>query len=226
MTVRLTVGNDESLVLGLKDLGQTVTVEVRGSNQGMINLLQSQRDVIISHLEGKDISANIVIDPNASGTPRREIGERRGKGPQPLARKSAGGSTGYSKYSRKGGYHGCRNQYYNGCLGSGTTTSSTGSNLSTISNNEFLQILIAQLQNQDPLNPTDPSQFVTELAEMTQVQSLQSMQTSLSNLATSFGSGSMSQWASAVGDYMQVNDTSISQGDEVVLSPTSTITAR
>jgi hypothetical protein len=76
MMVRLTVGNDESLVLGLKDLGHTVTVEIRGSNQGMINLLQSQRDVIISHLEGKDISANIVIDPNASGTPEKQ--ERRG----------------------------------------------------------------------------------------------------------------------------------------------------
>jgi flagellar basal-body rod modification protein FlgD len=106
--------------------------------------------------------------------------------------------------------------------GAGTTASSTGSNLSTITNTEFLQILIAQLQNQDPLNPTDPDQFVTELAEMTQVQSLQSMQTSLSDLATSLGTGSMSQWASAVGDYMEVNDTSISQGDEVVLSPTST----
>ncbi len=80
MTVRLTVGNGESLVLGLKDLGQTVTVEVRASNQGMVDLLQSQRDVIIRHLEGKDISANIVIDPNASGTPekrdRRETRQR------------------------------------------------------------------------------------------------------------------------------------------------------
>ena len=75
MTVRLTIGSDESLVLGLKDLGQTVTVEVKGSNQGMINLLQSQRDVIISHLEGKDISANIIIDPNASGTSEKR--ERR-----------------------------------------------------------------------------------------------------------------------------------------------------
>jgi flagellar basal-body rod modification protein FlgD len=82
--------------------------------------------------------------------------------------------------------------------------------------------LIAQLQNQDPLNPTDPSQFVTELAEMTQVQSLQSMQTSLSDLSTSLGTGSMSNWASAVGDYMEVKDTSISEGDQVVLSPTST----
>ncbi|MGD0486295.1 MAG: flagellar hook capping FlgD N-terminal domain-containing protein [Syntrophorhabdales bacterium] len=103
--------------------------------------------------------------------------------------------------------------------GAGSTISSNGSNLSTVTNEDFLQILIAQLQNQDPLNPTDPSQFVTELAEMTQVQSLQSMQTSLSSLASSLGTGSMSQWASTVGDYMQVNDTSISQGDEVVLSP-------
>jgi hypothetical protein len=90
LTVRLTVGNGESLVLGMKDLGQTVTVEVRGSSQGMINLLQSQRDVIISHLEGKDISANIVIDPNASGTSekrdRRETRQRT-----PAARAKVGG---------------------------------------------------------------------------------------------------------------------------------------
>src|SRR5208283_4163602 len=94
--------------------------------------------------------------------------------------------------------------------GAGSTASSTGSNLSTVSNEDFLQILIAQLQNQDPLNPTDPSQFVTELAEMTQVQSLQSMQTSLSGLTSSLGAGSLSQWVSTVGDYMQVKDTSIS----------------
>jgi hypothetical protein len=79
LTVRLTLGNEERLVLGLKDLGRSVTVEVKASNQGMIDLLQSQRDVIISRLEGKDIYADLVIDPNASGTPekrdRRETGQ-------------------------------------------------------------------------------------------------------------------------------------------------------
>ena len=103
--------------------------------------------------------------------------------------------------------------------GASTAASSAGSTQALISNDEFLQILIAQLQNQDPLNPTDANQFVTELAQMTQVQSLQSMQSSLQSLSSSLGSGSMSQWASAVGDYMQVNDTSISQGDQVVVSP-------
>ncbi|MGD0229879.1 MAG: hypothetical protein ABSC19_05900 [Syntrophorhabdales bacterium] len=78
LTVRLTMGNEESLVLGMKDHGQNVTVEVRASNQGMINLLQSQRDVIVRHLEGKDIHTNIMIDPNTSGTPgRRDRREAR-----------------------------------------------------------------------------------------------------------------------------------------------------
>ncbi|MGD0229880.1 MAG: flagellar hook capping FlgD N-terminal domain-containing protein [Syntrophorhabdales bacterium] len=101
----------------------------------------------------------------------------------------------------------------------GSTASSTGSSTSLISNTDFLQILIAQLQNQDPLNPTDPDQFVTELAEMTQVESLQNIQSSITSLTNTLGNGSLSQWVSAVGDHMQVNDTSISEGDEVVLSP-------
>src|SRR5580704_16438560 len=40
----------------------------------------------------------------------------------------------------------------------------------------FLQLLVAQLKNQDPTNPADPTQFMTEIAQMTAVQS----QTSLS----------------------------------------------
>jgi hypothetical protein len=68
LTVRLTLDNQASLVLGLKDLGQTVTVDVRSSDQGMIGLLQSQKDAIVQHLDNQDIHAQIVIDPNASGT--------------------------------------------------------------------------------------------------------------------------------------------------------------
>ena len=78
LTVRLTVGNEGRLVLGLKDLGGSVTVEVKASNQGMIDLLQSQRDVIISRLESKDIYADLVIDPNASGTPEKRDKEGDG----------------------------------------------------------------------------------------------------------------------------------------------------
>ncbi len=69
LTVRLTLDNNESLVLGLKDLGQSITVDVRSSDQGMIGLLQSQKDTIMQHLDSQDVRAQIVIDPNAYGTP-------------------------------------------------------------------------------------------------------------------------------------------------------------
>ena len=76
LTVKLDMGKEGSVVLGLKDLGPSVTVEVRASDQGIVNLLQSQKDSIIKSLEGKDVHANIFIDPNASGTPdKRDRGE-------------------------------------------------------------------------------------------------------------------------------------------------------
>lgn len=62
--------------------------------------------------------------------------------------------------------------------GAGTTGSSATSNpLNQLDNAQtFLQLLVAQLQNQDPTNPTDPTAFMTEIAQLTSVES----QTSLS----------------------------------------------
>ena len=34
----------------------------------------------------------------------------------------------------------------------------------------FLQLLVAQLQNQDPLNPTDSTTFVTQLAQFSELE--------------------------------------------------------
>ena len=39
----------------------------------------------------------------------------------------------------------------------------------------FLQLLIAQLENQDPMNPTDGTQFVTELAQFQQLETSMGM---------------------------------------------------
>jgi flagellar basal-body rod modification protein FlgD len=41
----------------------------------------------------------------------------------------------------------------------------------------FLQLLVAQLENQDPLNPTDPTSFMTEISQLTSVEA----QTTLAN---------------------------------------------
>jgi flagellar basal-body rod modification protein FlgD len=60
---------------------------------------------------------------------------------------------------------------------SGTSPSSSTptANPSDVTKNMFLQLLVAQLKNQDPLNPTDPSTFMSQLAQFQQLE--QSMNT-------------------------------------------------
>ncbi len=48
---------------------------------------------------------------------------------------------------------------------------------------DFLRLITAQLQQQNPLSPSDPTQFVTQLEGMSQVSSMQSMQSSLQTSA-------------------------------------------
>jgi flagellar basal-body rod modification protein FlgD len=64
-----------------------------------------------------------------------------------------------------------------GGAGANGTSTSNSSGLNQLDNSQtFLQLLVAQLENQDPTNPTDPTSFMTEIAQLTSVQS----QTSLS----------------------------------------------
>ncbi|MEQ9721901.1 flagellar hook assembly protein FlgD [Yersinia alsatica] len=42
-------------------------------------------------------------------------------------------------------------------------------------NNQFMTLLVAQIQNQDPLNPADGTEFVSQMAQLSQVQSTENM---------------------------------------------------
>jgi flagellar basal-body rod modification protein FlgD len=55
---------------------------------------------------------------------------------------------------------------------SSSSTSSTSSTSSgaTIDYNGFLQLLIAQMKNQDPTNPTDSTEYMSQLAQLSSVQ--------------------------------------------------------
>ena len=48
------------------------------------------------------------------------------------------------------------------------TTEATGT--SEVTKNMFLQLLVAQIKNQDPLNPADGTQFLTQLAQFQQLE--------------------------------------------------------
>jgi len=75
---------------------------------------------------------------------------------------------------------------------SSSTTSSSSSDSGVDLTNTFLQLLSVQLENQSPMNPVDPNQFVTQLAtfdslgELTQIQSL--MQTLVNDVGGTSGS--------------------------------------
>jgi flagellar basal-body rod modification protein FlgD len=56
--------------------------------------------------------------------------------------------------------------------GTGSSSSSASSVSSLTSENTFLQLLVAQIQNQDPLNPTDSIQFVGQLVQYSELEQL------------------------------------------------------
>ena len=77
--------------------------------------------------------------------------------------------------------------------GASSSNSATGSNGSSIdlSSNAFITLLVAQIQGQDPLNPMDPTQFVTQLVQFNQLDQLMAInQTLASNAAGSTGGSS------------------------------------
>src|SRR5208283_3543305 len=54
-------------------------------------------------------------------------------------------------------------------------------------NNMFLQLLVAQLQNQDPTSPVDPSQFVGQLAQFSELSEVTSIYTLLQGIVPATG---------------------------------------
>lgn len=68
------------------------------------------------------------------------------------------------------------------------TTSNSQSAASTSSvdplanENTFLKLLVAQVQNQDPLQPTDSIQFVTQLAQFSSLEQLVSINQGIKTL--------------------------------------------
>jgi flagellar basal-body rod modification protein FlgD len=65
-----------------------------------------------------------------------------------------------------------------------TSTSSKSSDSSTaVDKDQFLQLLVAQLKHQDPMNPVDNQQFLTQLATFSSLEQLVSINKGVSRLA-------------------------------------------
>jgi flagellar basal-body rod modification protein FlgD len=64
---------------------------------------------------------------------------------------------------------------------SGTTFSNPSSNLGE---DDFLTLMMDQLKNQDPLSPSDPTQYLSELANFSSLEQETSIATNTSSAAT------------------------------------------
>lgn len=116
--------------------------------------------------------------------------------------------------------------YVSSTATSSTSASSTSSSLSTA---DFLQLMVTELQNQNPLDPTDTTEFMNQLVSYASYDQQQTMNTSLSQLVTSINSmltgnglGYIGQTIEAKGDTTTLQDGAASWGYSLTSAAAST----
>lgn len=106
--------------------------------------------------------------------------------------------------------------------GTNSTTSSTGAAVSQLSaaaeptsEDRFLKMLVAQMQNQDPLNPLDNAEVTSQMAQINTVTSLEKLNTSMAGLGTQFVQLQAMQGAALVGHDVAVEGDTLRVRDGV-----------
>lgn len=113
--------------------------------------------------------------------------------------------------------------------GSSTAGDST-TGASSLGKDSFLQLLVTQMQNQNPLDPQDNSEFVAQLAQFSSLETMQNLSTSVDAIGGMYQSSQALQASSLVGRTVTVDsgstnvDTSTDLVGSVVLPSASTVT--
>ena len=96
-------------------------------------------------------------------------------------------------------------------LSSAGTTTATSTAKET--EDRFLTLLVAQMKNQDPLNPLDNAEVTSQMAQLSTVQGIEDMNATLDALAASMGVNQMAQAANLIGSAVLVPGDSISPAE-------------
>jgi flagellar basal-body rod modification protein FlgD len=105
--------------------------------------------------------------------------------------------------------------------GTSSTTSSDSSITSQLGPSAFLQLLTTQLSNQDPLNPMDDTQSVSQLAQFSALQASDNLETSFANFQSNFA---VLQSSQLIGGTVTVNTTDASGNSSSVTGVVQGIT--
>ncbi len=98
-----------------------------------------------------------------------------------------------------------------------SSPSSSAAADATITSDRFLKLLVAQMQNQDPLNPMDNAQVTSQMAQINTVTGIDKLNTTVAGLSSQFMSMQAIQGASLVGHDVIV------AGNKLDIDPTSAI---
>ena len=91
-----------------------------------------------------------------------------------------------------------------------TTPATTRKNSKSLGQEDFLALMITQLQSQDPLKPRENGEFIGQMAQFSTVTGIADMTKSVGALADAYNSGQALQAASMVGRTILTEDNSAS----------------
>lgn len=102
-----------------------------------------------------------------------------------------------------------------GITSSTTSATATASN-NTLGQDEFLTLLVAQLQNQDPLNPADATEFTSQLAQYSQLEQLFNLNDSMDQLTAAQNSSERISTLSLIGQDVVVEGSDFTLKEDAV----------
>lgn len=100
-------------------------------------------------------------------------------------------------------------------LNSSSSASSTNKTTAEDIQNRFLTLLVAQLENQDPLNPLDNTEITSQLSQMSTVQGIEQLNSKLSSLVESLADTQAVQASALIGNTVLVpgSNLTLSEGE-------------
>ena len=101
-------------------------------------------------------------------------------------------------------------------LNPSSTTTSTQGGTKTLTESDFMQLFLAQMQYQDPLQPMDNNEMATQLAQFETVDALTTMNNTLSQMMTNETSLANLQATSVIGKQIESKGNSLSIQNGVV----------
>jgi len=105
----------------------------------------------------------------------------------------------------------------------GSATSTTRRN--ELGQDAFLQLMVAQMKNQDPTKPADPTEFLGQLAQFSSVTGIQQMRDSIASLSDALRSSQVLGGTSLVGHAVLAESDKAALGAEGEIYGATTIPA-